>query len=67
MNKKEQATIDVVANDVKWIKKTLNDMDKEFKVALDTHDTRITNVSRRTWMFLGGIITIAALYGVFIR
>ena len=67
MTKNETRIITEVANDVKWIVKEMKERNVAVTKQLDSHDRRITNVSRRTWMFLGGIITIAAMYGVLIR
>ena len=38
-----------------------NSDDKGLVGDVKNHDKRITNVSRRTWMFLGGLIAISAL------
>ncbi len=69
MTKNETRIITEVANDVKWIVKEMKERNAAVTKRLDTHDTRITNVSRRTWMFLGGLIAVSVLTGngVFIR
>ncbi|KKM99189.1 hypothetical protein LCGC14_1150360 [marine sediment metagenome] len=63
MNKKEQATIAVVANDVKWIVRTMKERNDAVDKKLDIHDRRITSASRRTWVILGVLIATSALLG----
>ncbi len=63
MTKTETKALAEVATDVKWIVKTLKDNKVDFNKLRDDHDKRITNVSRRTWMIVGGLTLLGILYG----
>ena len=63
MTRDETRIITQVANDVKWIVKTMKERNEAVDKDLDTHDKRITNVSRRTWVILGMLIATSALLG----
>lgn len=63
MTKIETKALAEVATDVKWIVKTLKDNKVDFNKLRDDHDKRITNVSRRVWMIIGGLSVVGVLLG----
>lgn len=60
MNGQEKSILEVVANDVKWIKESVDDLKEEFKCQkkdcdeqMESHDKRIRAVTTKVWWILG--------------